>query len=183
MKQKWEAIVFWTVFTVIIFFAPKIFFLNFEKSEHLGFLGGYVGAILTLGGVWFQTERLEKHRKEEKKERERERKLGILKYLKFVLEENYKGGGGNGCAYTMQANLLYLTSWNSNEKEGDLFMTFKTIFIDNNLNVIMEFENNIGEDVLKMEMLISKVFKDYNFLLKNKKRGKSCLNLLKWWKI
>ncbi|WP_156877290.1 hypothetical protein [Psychrilyobacter atlanticus] len=122
---------------------------------------------------------MEKHRREDEKRKERERKLGILKYLKFVLEENSKGAEKNDCARNMQLNLLYLTSWGSYKGESRVFTKFKSQFIDNNLNVIMEFGNNIGEDVLKMERLLVDTLEDYNYLLKNKKKRKVLFESLK----
>ncbi|MCS5423101.1 MULTISPECIES: hypothetical protein [Psychrilyobacter] len=184
IKKNRKYILFWGIFIFVLI--PKFIFIIVKDGEHLGFLGGYVGAILTLGGVWFQIQRLEKHRKEEENEREKEkkrnernRKLGVLKYLKFVLKENVKGAEKNDCARNMQLNLLYLTSWDSYKEESKVFSKFKNQFIDNNLNVIMELDKDIGEDILKMERLLVDTLEDYNYLLKNKKRRKVLFESLK----
>lgn len=154
-----------------------IYFL--ERKSFVSFLGGYVGAVLTLMGVWVQIYKLEQHRKKGEEKNERERKLGVLEYLKFVLKENIEGAKENDCARNMQLNLLYLTSWDSYKEESRVFTKFKSQFIDNNLNLIMEFEKNIGEDVLKIESLLVDTLEDYNYLLKNKKRRKVLFESLK----
>lgn len=157
----------------------KVYFI--ERKSFINFLGGYIGAVLTLVGGLFQIQKLEQHRKndeekkerkskEEKTERERERKLGVLNYLKFVLKQNIGGGEEYRVAYIMQVNLSYVGIWNTYKEESNVFTKFKNQFIDNNLNVIMEFRNDIGNDVLGIERLILETLKDYNYLLKHTAR-------------
>ncbi len=177
IKKNYRSILFWGVITFLLI--PQIIFIIVKDDEHLGFLGGYIGAILTLGGVYYQLYKLEKHRREDEKTKDRERKLGVLKYLKFVLEKNINGGEKYRIAYVMQVNLSYVGIWNTYKEESNVFSKFKNQFIDDNLNVVMEFKNNIGKGVLDIERLILDTLKDYNYLLKHTARRKYLFGRIK----
>jgi len=143
---------------LLVLLVPVIIFLIIEE-KYLGFLGGYVGAVLTLGGVYYQLHRSEKNR-------EKERKLGVLKYFKFVLNENVDIGEKEGFAYYIQRKLSYQGSFIIHGIEPKIFKKFNSNYLENNLNVIMDLKNNIGEELLELNYLCEDVIINYNNLLK-----------------
>ena len=144
---------------LLVLLVPVIMFL-IVKEKYLGFLGGYVGAILTLGGVYYQVHRSEKNR-------ESERKLGVLNYLKFVLNKNVNIGEKEGFVYYIQKKLSYQSSVVIHRIEPKTFRKFSLNYLENNLNVIMDLKNNIGEELLELNYLCDDVLINYNELLKS----------------
>lgn len=164
--KKCFSILIGIIMIILFILTPMIIFRVFQEEKYLGFLGGYVGAILTLGGVWFQIQRLEKYRKNDESKREKERKLGILKYLKFVLNENINIGEKEGFIYYIQKKLFYQSSVVIHGIEPKIFKEFSSNYLENNLNVIMDLKNNIGEELLELNYLCGDVIINYNNLLK-----------------
>lgn len=57
------------IMIILLILTPIMIFRIFKEEKYLDFLGGYIGAVLTLMGVWLQIHKLEQHRKNDEEER------------------------------------------------------------------------------------------------------------------
>lgn len=85
------------IFVLVIFITPivfvgliKLYYVVVpgeeigEKGDWISFAGGYVGALLALGGIWWETN----HKKNEKEKKENEEYNNFLSYFKELMSFN-----------------------------------------------------------------------------------------------
>lgn len=112
-----------------------------KVGDWISFSGGYIGALLALGGIWKQIE-------SDKKEKEKEKKEGILKYFKYILELNL-----NTLLHDQNRKNLYLLSPSLPNKQFGLSNNI-TIFSDEiiNSNIDKVFILDNFDNILKIKM-------------------------------
>lgn len=136
----------------------NIFMMNstWNTSEWASFLGSYlgggIGGILALVGIWWQL------RRNDKKE-ERDKLVGILKYFDHILEENLN----------IEYEWLYVVysytvkNWWTNNYQN--FSEFNYKILENSFKEIFELE--FGKDILNLSKKIKEYNENYNFLKRN----------------
>lgn len=149
----------------------NIFMMNstWSTSEWAGFLGSYlgggIGGILALVGIWWQL------RRNDKKE-EKNKLVGILKYFDYILEKNldidYKW------LYVVYSYTMK-NWWTYNYQN---FFEFNHRILESNFKEIFELE--FGKDILDLSKKIKEYNENYNFLKKNlTKKDKFLIKLKK----
>lgn len=167
------------IFPIIIdTFFIDLFVTHWDKGEWAGFLGSYLGGgvsgVIALVGIYYQLN-------EEKKYKERETKLGILKYVKHVLNENLNDEKGKNDKF-MKDTFIFFSYKNflPVEEKTKMLIEINSKFIDDRLNHIFDFSfggelYNLKNDIINFNNtcdFLSKISFDkeefYNELEKNK---------------
>lgn len=189
MKKRY--IILGTIFLGIIFlFLPigidKIFMnrfvTNWDMGQWAGFLGSYlgggIGGIITLLGVWWQMTN-------EKKTKEKENKLGFLRHIEHILirnlnldkdKKNYQKINDE-----FMKNTYHVFSYNSFSLTGEdstkLILEFNSNLINENLNYI--YTLSFGKKLYELNDKIKEFNNLFDFLLKNLSSKKHLLEELK----
>lgn len=156
------------------------FVTNWDMGQWAGFLGSYlgggIGGIITLVGVWWQMTN-------EKKTKEKENKLGFLRHIKHILtrnlnidKENYQDKNNEFMRKT-----YCVFSYNSFSLTGEdsikLILEFNSNIINENLSYIYTLP--FAEKLYELNDKIKEFNNLYDFLLKNLSTKKLLLDELK----
>ena len=144
--------------------------IQWTKTEWSGFLGSYlgggIGAIITLFGVWWQIKR-------DDKIKQRDKMIGVLKGILYSLNRNLETADkGSLCRQSFYILDYYYYRKTIVSKFYDNFIY--TIFpeiIKENYKII--FELDFGKEIIDLDETIKTFNKNYKFLIlksKNKNR-------------
>lgn len=137
----------------------------------LGFLGGYVGGIVALFGIWWQLH-------QSKKREEKTKKEGLIKYLQYEINKNIKRENREQFTYFVQSLFSY-TSKNSLKNYDDFLSLFNNDFINENIKIIMELSSisdKLGEEILGLHSDMNKFNKNIEYIYMNLNNKKNIFN-------
>lgn len=161
------------------FFMNK-FVTNWDMGQWAGFLGSYlggaIGGVIAIGGIWWQVTREDKKKKQEIL-------LGVLKYFYHILKKNLLGPDKNleiESDKSFQRKTYHIFSYNSSSLSGDeeikILTEFNQNIIINNLNSVYKLK--YGEELYELNDKILEFNKDYEYLFKNLSKKKNLLKKL-----
>lgn len=163
-------------------FFMDLFVTHWNKGEWAGFLGSYlgggIGGIITLLGVWWQMTN-------EKKTKEKENKLGFLRHIEHILTRNLNLDKDKEIYQKINdefmKNTYHVFSYNSFSLTGEdstkLILEFNSNIINENLNYI--YTLSFGKKLYELNDKIKEFNNLYDFLLRNLSSKKQLLEELK----
>ncbi len=113
----------------------------------LGFLGGYVGGIIAIGGVWWQLKREDINRKS-----------GVIKYLHYVFKRNLNYEFFDNIPYEVQSSLSLFGKIIGSK---NYYYQFYDSFFYEHLKIIMELNMNLGTKLLDLKDTIEHFVTSY----------------------
>lgn len=142
------------------FFMNK-FVTNWDMGQWAGFLGSYlggaIGGVIAIGGIWWQL------KKEEKKSK-KDKLTGLLNYLYYNMESNIKMLSND---YKKKSFLVFSYGINSWSVEGDYrYLEPLNQEVLNNY-LITVFELSISKDIMELNSEILRFNTCYEYLFKN----------------
>lgn len=158
------------------------FVTNWDMGQWAGFLGSYlgggIGGIITLVGVWWQMTN-------EKKTKEKENKLGFLRHIEHILTRNLNLDKDKEIYQKINdefmKNTYHVFSYNSFSLTGEdstkLILEFNSNIINENLNYI--YTLSFGKKLYELNDKIKEFNNLYDFLLRNLSSKKQLLEDLK----
>lgn len=158
------------------------FVTNWDMGQWAGFLrsylGGGIGGIITLVGVWWQMTN-------EKKTKEKENKLGFLRHIEHILTRNLNLDKDKEIYQKINdefmKNTYHVFSYNSFSLTGEdstkLILEFNSNIINENLNYI--YTLSFGKKLYELNDKIKEFNNLYDFLLRNLSSKKQLLEDLK----
>lgn len=164
---------------IIDIFFMDLFVTHWNKGEWAGFLGSYlgggIGGIITLVGVWWQITN-------EKKTKEKENKLGFLRHIRHILTRNLSAEDNTEINQETNNNFAKNTcqifSYNSLSLTGEeptkLLLEFNPKIIDENLNYL--YTLSFAEKLYELNEKIIEFNKLYDFLFRNLSAKKELLS-------
>lgn len=175
--------IFYLILPIIIdTFFMDLFVTHWNKGEWAGFLGSYlgggIGGIITLVGVWWQMTN-------EKKTKEKENKLGFLRHIEHILTRNLNLDKDKKIYQKINdkfmKNTYHVFSYNSFSLTGEdstkLILEFNSNLINENLNYI--YTLSFGKKLYELNDKIKEFNNLYDFLLRNLSSKKHLLEELK----
>ena len=135
----------------------------------LGFLGGYTGGIIAIAGIWWQLS-------ESKKREDKNKKDGLINYLRYIIDKNIEADKDKKIKYTIQSLSSY-TSTNTLSEYKPLY-AFDKDFFSENIKTIMELSSDnshIGTKILNLNSDINELNEKINFIYKNLRTKSSLL--------
>ena len=175
--------IFYLILPIIIdTFFMDLFVTHWNKGEWAGFLGSYlgggIGGIITLVGVWWQMTN-------EKKTKEKENKLGFLRHIEHILTRNLNLDKDKKIYQKINdefmKNTYHVFSYNSfsliGEDSTKLILEFNSNLINENLNYI--YTLSFGKKLYELNDKIKEFNNLYDFLLRNLSSKKQLLEDLK----
>lgn len=175
--------IFYLILPIIIdTFFMDLFVTHWNKGEWAGFLGSYlgggIGGIITLVGVWWQMTN-------EKKTKEKENKLGFLRHIEHILTKNLNLDKDKKIYQKINdefmKNTYHVFSYNSfsliGEDSTKLILEFNSNLINENLNYI--YTLSFGKKLYELNDKIKEFNNLYDFLLRNLSSKKQLLEDLK----
>lgn len=175
--------IFYLILPIIIdTFFMDLFVTHWNKGEWAGFLGSYlgggIGGIITLVGVWWQMTN-------EKKAKEKENKLGFLRHIEHILTRNLNLDKDKKIYQKINdefmKNTYHVFSYNSFSLTGEdstkLILEFNSNLINENLNYI--YTLSFGKKLYELNDKIKEFNNLYDFLLRNLSSKKHLLEELK----
>lgn len=147
------------------------FVTNWDMGHWSGFLGSYlgggIGALITLAGVWWQMKRSEK-------EKNIENLLGILNHIEYILEKNLEGDNS-------EKKTFYVFSYNNISQtpsilENKYFFEFDQNFLNISMNNVYRLK--FGKQVYELNDKILNFNKYYAYLANNSLEKKALFTKL-----
>lgn len=133
-----------------------------EIGDWIGFSGGYIGALVALGGIYFQILEDKKNKEIEEKKHLLKQKQNILKYLEFNLNKNKEFFSENN-----YGNILDCTSFGFLKHESfPKVYSLNSDYIQNNINSILSLEI-IGYKIIDFDFEINDFIISYSYLVRN----------------
>lgn len=154
------------------------FVTNWDMGQWAGFLGSYlgggIGGIITLVGVWWQMTN-------EKKTKEKENKLGFLRHIEHILTRNLSAEDNKEINQETNNNFAKNTyqifSYSSlsliGEEPTKLLIEFNSNIINENLNYI--YTLSFGKKLYELNEKIIEFNSLYDFLFRNLSSKKELL--------
>lgn len=128
----------------------------------LGFLGGYTGALLALGGIYFQILEDKKSKVIENKKQLLKQKQNILKYLEYNLIKNKDFFLYNNYKKILDCIPFVMFSHKSKNKIYPL----NSEYIQSNINTILSLET-LGYYIIDFNSKINEFIISHNYLIEN----------------
>ena len=145
------------------------FVTTWNLGEWAGFLGSYlgsgIGALITLGGVWWQVKR-------EDKIKQKDKKIGVLKGVLYSLNRNLETENkGILCKQSFYIfDYYYMKTTTSKFYNNFIYSIFPEIIKENYKTI---FELDFGKEIIDLDEMTKKFNQNYKFLIlesKNKSR-------------
>lgn len=151
-------------FVLFILFFPYIldkivmnkFTTNWDLHDWASFLGAYIGASITLFGVWWQVTR-------EEKQKEKNEKIGLLKTILYYLKQNIKDKELKEYYFYSLASYQIMDNNILQNYEKYQLIEINKDFLYSNLKEIFKLENaenivEIADEIIKYNLLYNEFF-------------------------
>lgn len=137
----------------------------------LGFLGGYTGALLALGGIYWQLKmstnlEIEKNNK------------NVLSYVKFVINYNLEKITKNNLEFQIEELLSFESRITTLSKSYDWLLNFEKNHIQNFINTYIELD--LINNVYTLSAKINQFTMHFNILMSNYNEEKEFLKNIKY---
>lgn len=137
----------------------------------LGFLGGYTGALLALGGIYWQLKmstnlEIEKNKK------------NVLSYVKFVINYNLEKITKNNLEFQIEELLSFESRITTLSKSYDWLLNFEKNHIQNFINTYIELD--LINNVYDLSAKINQFTMHFNILMSNYNEEKEFLENIKY---
>lgn len=166
---------------IVIFLSIPYYFKMFDLEKDMwGFLGSYlggaIGGLIAIWGIWWQVKKNEKEKKVENL-------LGVLNHIQYILEKNTKIEKNTKTEKNeIERQTFYIFSYNNTsrtplESNLKIFVEFNQEFLNASMNNVYKLE--FGKEVYELNDEILNFNRNYEYLARKASEKKELLMELK----